>query len=96
MAFEFDETKSAANLEKHGIDFQAAQGLWLDREGMEVPARSEAEPRLKLVARFRDKIWTAIFTQRGDNVRIISVRRARAQEEEAYEQNDSGKSGSQV
>ena len=30
MAFEFDPDKSAANLAKHGIDFEAAQALWLD------------------------------------------------------------------
>jgi uncharacterized DUF497 family protein len=28
--FEFDPAKSAANLEKHGIDFEAVQALWAD------------------------------------------------------------------
>ena len=28
--FEFDEAKSQANLDKHGIDFVAAQMLWKD------------------------------------------------------------------
>lgn len=28
--YEFDDDKSRANLEKHGIDFQAAQVLWKD------------------------------------------------------------------
>lgn len=28
--FEFDEAKSRANLDKHGIDFVTAQGLWKD------------------------------------------------------------------
>ena len=27
-AFEFDPAKSAANRDKHGIDFVEAQGLW--------------------------------------------------------------------
>ena len=30
MEFEFDEAKSQANAVKHGIDFVAAQALWLD------------------------------------------------------------------
>ena len=28
MQFEFDPAKSAANRDKHGIDFVEAQGLW--------------------------------------------------------------------
>jgi len=34
VAFEFDPEKSAANLAKHGIDFEAAQALWLDDDGI--------------------------------------------------------------
>ena len=30
MEFEFDPAKSAANKDKHGIDFVEAQALWLD------------------------------------------------------------------
>ncbi len=30
MEFEFDEEKSLANKEKHGIDFDEARALWLD------------------------------------------------------------------
>lgn len=30
MQFEFDEWKSRANVDKHGIDFVAAQALWRD------------------------------------------------------------------
>lgn len=43
------------------------------------------EPRLGLVAEFDGKIWTAIFTTRGDQTRIISVRRARQNEESIYD-----------
>jgi uncharacterized DUF497 family protein len=31
------------------------------------------------------KLWAAIFTQRGEAIRIISVRRARRKEAELYE-----------
>ncbi len=30
--FEYDDEKSTLNLEKHGIDFVAAQELWIDPE----------------------------------------------------------------
>jgi hypothetical protein len=84
MRFEFDAAKSKANLAKHGIDFEMAQGLWRDVEGLLVPARYANEPRKLLVAQREGKLWTAIFTERGDAMRIISVRRSRDNERRAY------------
>lgn len=93
-------TRSAAvwnsNLEKHGIDFHQAQALWQDPERLVVPAKSEQEPRQTLVARWKSKVWAAVFTERGQNVRMISVRRARDYEKAAYEQDDSQESGTEV
>jgi uncharacterized DUF497 family protein len=83
--FEFDPEKSAANKAKHGIDFEAAQALWLDDDAFEVDARSTTEPRHALIGRIEARHWTAFFTRRGDAVRIISVRRARENEVKAYE-----------
>ncbi len=34
-----------------------------------------------------ERLYTAIFTERDDKVRLISVRRARKEEIELYEQN---------
>ena len=96
MAFEFDAEKSAANLEKHGVDFLQAQELWQDPERVVVPARSALERRQMLVARWRGQIWAAVFTERGQKVRISSVRRARDNEQAAYEQNDSQEPGTKV
>ena len=45
MDFEFDPLKSAANKEKHGIDFVDAQLLWHDPMLLEIPARTADEPR---------------------------------------------------
>jgi uncharacterized DUF497 family protein len=86
MNFEFDPAKSLANQQKHGIDFFTAQQLWEDTQRLEVPARSENEPRRMLIAKLRGKLWTAIFTLRAANVRIISVRRSRDEEKYVYEQ----------
>jgi len=36
--FEFDPDKSAANRAKHGIDFEAAQMLWIDDDRIEFDA----------------------------------------------------------
>jgi hypothetical protein len=84
MRFEFDAAKSKANLAKHGIDFDRAQALWRDVEGLVVPSQQQKEPRKLLIAQREGKLWTAIFTERGDAVRIISVRRSRDNERNAY------------
>ncbi len=85
MEFEFDEAKSQANKSKHGIDFVEAQALWLDEMFVEVPARTEDEPRFVVVGMISGKHWSAVITYRGERVRLISVRRARAEEVAIYE-----------
>ncbi len=84
MDFEFDPVKSAANLRKHGIDFVDAQALWSDPERLEIPAHTTDEPRTQVIGRIGGWVWSAFITHRGERIRIISVRRARHEEEEAY------------
>lgn len=83
--FEYDPAKSAANLARHGIDFEAAQALWRDDDAIEIDARSETEPRGAVIGMLEGKHWIAFFTRRDEAVRIISMRRARDNEAEAYE-----------
>jgi uncharacterized DUF497 family protein len=83
--FEFDPRKSAANLAKHGIDFVAAQEIWMDPDMVEIDARSHDEPRTLVLGFAHDALWSAVVTARGGRIRIISVRRARADERGLYE-----------
>jgi uncharacterized DUF497 family protein len=69
------------------LDFERAKELWHDANRAEFVARFSDEPRHGLIAELDDKLWTAIYTVRGDRARIISVRRAREKEEAIY--NDS-------
>jgi uncharacterized DUF497 family protein len=84
MDFEFDPAKSAANHRKHGIDFMETQALWSDRDRLEIPAGSLDEPRTQVIGRIGELVWSAFITPRGGRIRIISVRRARHEEKEAY------------
>ena len=86
MVFEFDPRKSQANLEKHGIDFIAAQALWGDPALLEIPARPVDEPRWLVIGRIQSKHWSAVITRRGQATRLISVRRSRPEEIQLYEQ----------
>ena len=84
LEFEFDAEKSAANKAKHGIDFVEAQQMWADADRLQIPARSLDEPRYQVIGRIAEKTWSAFITYRHEKIRIISVRRARADEEARY------------
>ena len=83
--FEYDDDKSQANLEKHGISFLDAQSLWNDPDLLEVQARCDDEPRSLVVGVLGLKHWSAIVTYRNGAIRLISVRRSRKREVELYE-----------
>ena len=85
MKFEFDPKKSDNNKQKHGIDFIEAQALWEDPDLLEIPARTEDEPRFLVVGKTNGKHWSGVITYRADAIRIISVRRSRKEEVEVYE-----------
>ena len=85
VSFEFDAAKSESNRTKHGIDFLEAQALWNDPMLLEIPAKTDDEPRYLVIGLIQDKHWSAVVTYRADNIRLISVRRARTEEVALYE-----------
>lgn len=85
MTFEYDPIKSAANAAKHGIDFDQARDLWHDPDHLEIPAKTEGEPRFMVIGKIRERHWSAVVTYRQDAIRLISVRRSRQEEIQLYE-----------
>lgn len=83
--FEFDIAKSNFNKAKHGICFIEAQALWLDSDLIEIEAKQTDEPRMMAIGKIKEKYWSAIITRRRGNIRLISVRCARKEEERLYE-----------
>jgi len=90
MIFEWDEGKSQIYKSKHRIDFETARNLWLDENRVEIHAPYPLENRNILIAEYQNKLWAAVYTMRGDTLRIISVRRARKKETILYEKKDFG------
>ena len=84
-AFESDAGKSKTNRIKHGIDFIEAQRLWDDPLLLEIPAKTEDEPRYLVIGLIDGKHWSAVITYRESAIRLISVRRARTEEVSLYE-----------
>ena len=82
---EYNDDKSTANQEKHGIDFLVAQALWNDPDLLEIRAKSDDEPRFLVIGLIGRKHWSAVVTYRNGKIRLISVRRSRKKEVELYE-----------
>ena len=85
IMFEYDENKSASNLEKHGIDFVEAQLLWDDADLLEIPAKTSDELCSLVIGMIDNKHWSGVITYWGSRIRIISVRRSRKEEVALYE-----------
>ena len=89
--FQFDPRKSRLNKEHHGVDFECAQELW-DEDHLVIPAKNVAgESRYLILARMEDKCYAAVFTKRGEAIRIISCHRADGRLERLYESHIRGK-----
>jgi len=90
MHFEWNDKKSRTNETKHGISFDAARNLWNDKNRVEIHTSYPLENRGIVIGKIEKRLWTAIFTQRGEAIRLISVRRARKKEAKLYGQKEIG------
>ena len=85
MEFEWNEAKAATNLDKHGIDFEDAIAIFEDPV-LEFQSDREGEERWVAIGMIFGRVITVVYTTRHDVYRIISARRARRNEREAYHQ----------
>jgi uncharacterized DUF497 family protein len=88
LTFEWDSRKARSNLAKHGVGFQEASTIFGDPLSLTVPdpEHSLSEERYITVGRaFSGKLFVVVHTERGDNIRIISARRASRRERKFYE-----------
>ena len=81
-------TKAPRTSVSTALIFEDAQRLWADPGVMEIPARTSDEPRWLSIEKIDEKHWSAIITRRGENIRLISLRRSRDEEVTLYESED--------
>ena len=87
MAFEWDAAKNAANVAKHGIDFQDAIRIFDGPVLEKADARRDyGEARIIAFGIVDDRELAVVYAVRGEHRRIISARRAHSREREAYRQ----------
>ena len=83
--FEWDQSKAASNIRKHGVSFDEAQSVFLDPYAL--TRHSTAEERLVTVGMSgKKRLLVVVHTERGGRIRLISARKATRIERRYYEE----------
>ena len=91
MAITFDPAKSARNIAERGLSFERVADLdWDTAVITEDTRRDYGEPRLRVMARLDGVLHAAVITPRGEDLRVISFRRANRREVRLYGKKDDG------
>lgn len=86
VEFEWDKEKYAVNLWKHNVKFEEAAEVFFDPENQFGDASVKDEKREYVIGySLSSRILLVVFVERAVRTRIISARRATAQERKEYE-----------
>jgi uncharacterized DUF497 family protein len=85
MRYEWDEQKRLANVKKHGIDFIDLPEVF-DGNIVIIPDErfDYGETRFILIGILKSQVIVVAYTERGENIRIISARKATKNEQIFY------------
>jgi uncharacterized protein len=85
MAYEWDEAKRLANLDKHGIDFLDIPDVFEgDIVTLADDRHSYGEQRFITFGLLQGRVIAVVHTERNDSTRIISARKATKYEQRTY------------
>ncbi len=83
--FAWDDTKRRANLKKHGIDFVDAEKIFRGATFTAEDTRGDyGEQRFLTLGLLDDQVVSVTHTERGNDIRIISIRKATKHEARYY------------
>lgn len=89
MGFEWDVRKAGANFEKHGVYFSESLPVFEDDYAITI-TDDESDPNelrfVSLGTGAKGRVLVAVYSYRGQNIRIISVRLAEPHERSQYEE----------
>ena len=91
LIFEWEPQKAKSNLVKHGVSFEEASTAFQDTLSLTIddPLHSIDEDRVVLIGMSnKNRLLVVVHTERGDNIRIISARKATKKERKNYESNE--------
>ncbi len=90
LSFEWNNQKALSNEQKHGISFDEASTVFGDPLSLTLhdPLHSENEERFVVIGTsHKNRVLIVVHTERGDDIRIISARKATKNERLQYESN---------
>ena len=88
MGFEWDAAKAKANVRNHGVRFEESRAVFDDPYAITIAddgADQREERPVSMGMGALGRVLIVVYTYRGDNIRIISVRVAAAHERAEYE-----------
>ena len=87
MVYQWNRDKAAANIHKHGIDFADAISVFSDDLAITISDERFDEERFVTIGMDAfARILVVVYTWRGDEIRLISARKANRQERQQYEE----------
>ena len=93
LEFVWDRDKAAANIAKHGVDFEDALTAFNDPLSLTVldPDHSQGEERFLLVGHSKaGRLLVIAHTVRDNEIRLINARAATRRERQKYEEEPEG------
>ena len=82
--YQWDEAKRQANIDKHGVDFEAAKSFPWETSHITQSIR-RGELRYVATGYIGDRLYSVVYTYRDAGRRIISLRSASPRERREYE-----------
>ena len=91
LKFVWDEKKAAVNANKHDVLFEEAATVFADPLSMTIEDRAHSTGEVRLATlgmSISGRMLVVVHVDRGDDLRIISARRATAREKRSYHGED--------
>lgn len=87
MVYQWNRDKAATNLRKHGVDFADAVSVFSDNLAITIPDERFDEERFVTIGLDAfGRVLVVVYTLRGDEIRVISTRKATRQERRQYQE----------
>ncbi len=88
LQFEWDDKKDKINIKKHKLSFSTAKFVFNDENRIEIfdDVHSTYEERYITIGAINQVpvVVTVVYTERGQKIRLISARKATAEERRLY------------
>ena len=87
MRYQWDTNKALTNFNKHGIDFADAVFVFSDELAITIfDPRFEEERFIIIGMDALSRVLVVVYTMRGEQIRLISARKATRNERRQYEE----------